>query len=496
MVDPDSAKSLALVYIGIITFREMAECLGWPDREIGYADIIALRNDPLGWGRYPDCAKAEWGKQPLVAFTDPRTSSTGRGLLIALYSIAADKLPEELTLDDVSDPNVVDYVEGFQGLIDHYFIGTTVMNTKIHKGPRYGHFYVMPEDNLIHLKEGTARIKLGQKTVTAPPMEEPMVMIYPKEGSMARNNCACIVDAPWVTAEQVAAAERWIDFLREDEQQRLFMEAGFRPVAGLSLTDHASKITKEFGLDMTKPTKQLSPARIAPEVAAAIDASWDDVKRPGIVTFVVDASGSMLGEKLNQAKDGIVRALDAMARNNQVGFLSFDNKVKSRVPVAPLASSRFDIADAVHKLGARGGTALYDAVKEGIEMTDAAEGEQEAIRAVVVLTDGQANKGNKGLDDVIRMMTRGEEPVRQFDGHKGESSAIVGSNRRVDKTEVIGTGLALNTRNEKIQVFFIGIGDDADLEVGRLLAEATGAEFQGVAEDDLANVLEEFSGYF
>jgi hypothetical protein len=34
------------------------------------------------------------------------------------------------------------------------------------------------------------------------------------------------------------------------------------------------------------------------------------------------------------------------------------------------------------------------------------------------------------------------------------------------------------------------------MEVGRILAEATGAEFQGVAEEDLANVLEEFSKYF
>jgi hypothetical protein len=48
----------------------------------------------------------------------------------------------------------------------------------------------------------------------------------------------------------------------------------------------------------------------------------------------------------------------------------------------------------------------------------------------------------------------------------------------------------------RLAILFIGIGDDADLQVGRLLAEATGAEFQGVAEDDLANVLAEFSKYF
>ena len=60
---------------------------------------------------------------------------------------------------------------------------------------------------------------------------------------------------------------------------------------------------------------------------------------------------------------------------------------------------------------------------------------------------------------------------------------------------VIGTGLTSET-NHTIQIFYIGIGDDSDMEIGRMLAGATGAEFQGVAEDDLANLLEEFSGYF
>ena len=49
---------------------------------------------------------------------------------------------------------------------------------------------------------------------------------------------------------------------------------------------------------------------------------------------------------------------------------------------------------------------------------------------------------------------------------------------------------------ETVRDIVVGIGDDADLQVGRLLAEATGAEFQGVTEEDLANVLEEFSKYF
>ena len=63
----------------------------------------------------------------------------------------------------------------------------------------------------------------------------------------------------------------------------------------------------------------------------------------------------------------------------------------------------------------------------------------------------------------------------------------------VSKSDLIGTELATASN---VQIFFIGIGADADLDVGRVLAEATGAEFQGVTEEDLANVLAEFSGYF
>ena len=494
VVDPGTARSIARAYIGIVTYRAMAECLGWPDKQIGYADIIELRRDPMGWRKY-DCAKPSWGTRPLVAFTDPRTSSTGRSVLLAFYSIAAGKQPENLTSTDVIDPKVVGSVKEFQGLIDHYFIGTTVMNTKIYQGPRFGQFFLMPEDNLIHLYEGTERAFFGGKKRKAPRISRPMVMIYPKEGSMARNNCACIVNAPWVTAEHVKGAEKWIDFIREDKQQRAFMRAGFRPVTDLPLTDPHSKINSNFGLTPSTPAKVMDVALIDPAVADAIDKSWETVKRPGIVTFVVDTSGSMLGGKLRQAKQGLIRALDSMAENNQVGFLSFGDSINTRIPVAPLADSGSAIADAVDKLRARGETALYDAIKTGIEMTDAAEGDPGAIRGVVVLTDGWANRCRTRLHDLIRMESRKETPIRVFGGCENDPPAVDAVGRRVEKIDMIGVELGIETRHP-IQIFFIGIGEDADMEVGRMLAESTGAEFQGVSEDDLANVLAEFSGYF
>ena len=495
LVDLDSAQSIVRPVIGIVTFEEMARCLGWPEKELGYADILALRADPLGWAKY-DCARPQWGQRPLVAFTDPTTSSTGRSLLLGLYFVAAGVPPEELTTADVNDPAVASYVKDFQGLIDHYLIGTTVLNTKIHQGPAYGHFFIMPEDNLIHLYEGTERAFINGVKVQAPPIAPgSMVMIYPKEGAMPRNNCACIIKADWVAPEQMEAAQVWIDFLLDDQQQRSFMAAGFRPGGDISLTDPSSKINGQFGLDPAKPTATLNPSRIDPAVAAEIDRNWQLVKRPGIVTFVVDTSGSMMGAKIDQAKDGLVLALENMAKNNRVGLLGFNETIHTRVPVAPMAENGFKIAAEVKEMRARGETALYDAIKAGIEMTDAANGPEDAIRAVVVLTDGRANRGEVELHDLIRMSTRDERPVQYFRGFADDESAVVAGGGKIEKTSLIGDELAIASRNP-IQIFFIGIGGDADLDVGRMLAEATGAEFQGVTEKDLASVLEEFSKYF
>lgn len=491
IVDLKTSLSIARAFIGIVTYKEMAECLGWPDKEIGYADIIALRNDPLGWSGYP-CAKAEWGQRPLVAYTDPTTSSTGRSVLFTLYAIAAGKSPEQLTISDVRDPKVVDYVKQFQKLVDHYMIGTTVLNTKIYQGPRYGHFFLMPEDNLIHLYEGTERAFINGVKVSAPPIEQPMVMMYPKEGSMARNNCAGIVQASWVTEEHREAAQKWIDFLREDDQQSVFMTAGFRPATNLPLAD---TISGKYGLDPTQPTIEFNPALIDPAVASEIDQAWAEVKRPAIVTFVLDTSASMQGEKLLQAKEGMIRVLDTMAKNNQIGFLSFDVNVTNRIPVASLPANRFIIANALKGLTAQGGTALYDAIKTAVEMTDTTVGEEDAIRGVVVLTDGRANHGQTELHELIRMMSNNEIPIQQFSGFQDTQKALDEQGRLIDKKDIIGTALKLEGHHP-VQIFFIGIGEDADMEVGRMLAEATGAEFQGTTKKDLASVFEAFSKYF
>ena len=92
------------------------------------------------------------------------------------------------------------------------------------------------------------------------------------------------------------------------------------------------------------------------------------------------------------------------------------------------------------------------------------------------------------------MTSRSERPIREFTGCE-ESVAIDSAGSVVARDSVIGGRLLFETQHD-IQIFFIGIGEDADIQVGRILSEASGAEYQGVAEEDLAELMEEFSKYF
>jgi secreted protein with Ig-like and vWFA domain len=230
------------------------------------------------------------------------------------------------------------------------------------------------------------------------------------------------------------------------------------------------------------------------------------VRSPGIVTFVIDVSGSMDGQKLDQAKLGLTGAL-RMSENNQVGLLAFDSSITVNIPVAPLAVNRHNLTGAIRNMKAGACTALYDALEEAVHMTDSAAGREEATRAVVVLTDGCANMGQARLDDIIELKSRQGSAVR-YSGLWGDKLTDAGG-REVAETDVLGSSLTMKT-DHRIQVYFIGIGHDADMEIGRMLAEATGAEsdkgielesgdtverVKRVREIDIARILEEFK-YF
>ena len=250
------------------------------------------------------------------------------------------------------------------------------------------------------------------------------------------------------------------------------------------------------GLSRSGPSHGIEPGDLSPDALTAILDSWTTVKKPAVVTFVIDNSGSMQGTKLEQVKAGLAKVIDNMKdTGNVVGAVTFSDKVDQELAPAPISQNRFDLVEMIDRMEASGSTALYDAVRRGVVLSDATPAADGATRAVVVLSDGEKTSGELCLHDLVTMASDPDEvPITDFCGSRGEATGRDTRGHDVPKRNIVGQTL-IGPNGHPVQVFFVGFGE-ADLDVGRILAQATGAEFRGSTEDDLAEVIEETGQYF
>jgi Ca-activated chloride channel homolog len=66
-------KNLVLSPVVIAIWKPMAEALGWPDKPIGWADVLKLARDPKGWEAL---GHPEWGSFKF-GHTHPEYSNSG-----------------------------------------------------------------------------------------------------------------------------------------------------------------------------------------------------------------------------------------------------------------------------------------------------------------------------------------------------------------------------------------------------------------------------------
>ncbi|MFP4442434.1 MAG: VWA domain-containing protein [Spirochaetia bacterium] len=114
------------------------------------------------------------------------------------------------------------------------------------------------------------------------------------------------------------------------------------------------------------------------------------------IVFIVDKSGSMGGTsstnktKLDLVKEAVFRSIEILNPFYGIGMLSFDADREWTVPVTR-AGNRDEIVSRLATLESGGGTNLYAALEEGLKTVSDAES---AVKHVVLLSDGLADKEN------------------------------------------------------------------------------------------------------
>ncbi len=114
-------------------------------------------------------------------------------------------------------------------------------------------------------------------------------------------------------------------------------------------------------------------------------------RAPVNLAIVLDKSGSMSGQKIEQARRAAIDALSLLNSDDIVSVVTYDTTVSVLVPATKM-SDRESIEKAIRTIQADGSTALFAGVSKG-----AAEVrkflDKERVNRIVLLSDGLANSG-------------------------------------------------------------------------------------------------------
>jgi Ca-activated chloride channel family protein len=285
---------------------------------------------------------------------------------------------------------------------------------------------------------------------------DPLVAVYPKEGTFWSDHPVGVVLRDWVTDEHKAAAQIYVDYLLAKPQQVKAMKHGFRPGDESIALD--APLDRAHGIDPEQPKKLLAVP--AADVMEALLALWPKVKKPTRVVLVLDVSGSMRQEqRLTMAQTAAQELVDLLGPRDTVSLMSFSSAVRwVRQDIKMAEAGKKDVKDAIGALLASGETALYDAVAQAWQ-TSQDKAAAEVISGVVVLTDGEDNRSKIKLDALLKRIRTDFE-----------------------KTPA--------------RVFTIAYGRDANIEVLRKIADATQAKSYKGEPKTIAEVLRDIATFF
>jgi Ca-activated chloride channel family protein len=112
------------------------------------------------------------------------------------------------------------------------------------------------------------------------------------------------------------------------------------------------------------------------------------------LVIVLDRSGSMEGEKLNDARQAVIRLLDQVSPEDRLALVTYSNGVQTQSGLVPMNdANRRQLTSAVAQVYAGGGTNLGGGLKRGIDLLMRAPRRAERQRKVILISDGLANQG-------------------------------------------------------------------------------------------------------
>lgn len=140
-------------------------------------------------------------------------------------------------------------------------------------------------------------------------------------------------------------------------------------------------------------------------------------KRPKLnLSMVLDRSGSMGGQKMDEAKQAAKYCIDQLLATDRISTVVFDTAIDLLIP-SQMVEDKDRLKRAISSVFPGGSTALHEAwVRGGLQVSEHLD--QDAINRVLLITDGQANVGETSVDRIV-------EQTRQL-AARGVSTSTIG----------------------------------------------------------------------
>jgi Ca-activated chloride channel family protein len=382
----------------IAMWEQMAKKLGWPGTPIGWHDIYDLAKTPNAW---PARGLMQY-KDFYFGHTNPESSNSGLIALLAQVYAATGK-KEAVTVDDVRKRETGEFLKAIQHSVIHYGDSTGFFSeTLFYGGPSMLSAAVLYENLVV---ESYIQEKYRSR------MKDKVVAIYPKEGTFMSDHPVAIVERDWVTPLHRKAAEEYVKFLMQEEQQRKAVKLGFRPGKDKGVPP-GDPLTLENGVDPTKATGDDVLESPSVDAMNACLELWKTNKKKSRVVLVIDYANNMIGaNKRLGAEEGAERIIKSRGVGDWLAILIIHDDKLDWVERGTTINSEGDKAPLLKKVevAARGTRPLYDAIAAAHAHLKATT-DPDKTAAIIVLTDASEDTDSSvKLDDLLAKIKVTEE---------------------------------------------------------------------------------------
>ncbi len=409
----------------------------WPDvaQELG-------GGGPVGWSDLQARAAADRDFRWSHAST---SYASGMLATLAAFYAGAGKT-RGLTEDDVLAPATLEHVRDLERTVSFYGENEAVAMARMQSEGRDFLDALVAQEALVvqHNRAGG----------------EQLVAIYPQEGALWEDHPLALLDDPAITDNQRRTFRALAAFLLAPEQQKRVLDAGFRPAdLSIPIDGPDSPISARYGANPKEPQTTLQVP--GPAVVQVVQNAWQYTKRPSNIYLVVDTSGSMEGDKIDNVRTALQTFVDQIkGTQDRVGMVQFSSSVYNIIPPQPLDDAhRALVQDEISRLEANGDTALLDGVRAAYVRLQR-EADTESINAIVAMTDGLENASSVGVNELL-------------DQIQSENASGV-----------------------PVVIFTVAYGDDADHNLLQALAQASGGQMREGSIETIRELYRLLSQYF